>query len=295
MVEELSLFPELKKVDKTTLIIIGNGFDISHGIKTRYSDFRNWLLSQKNNNLVALMDTFFSNERDVWGNLEAALGEYDEGGVLSYCRPDEEFDFDHSLSSAARVEDSPNDIFLPVLEDFKDRFKEWVDSIDLIGVQKEKSLPADALYLTFNYTDTLETIYGIPPQNIAHIHGSRQLKDEYIIGHNNTRNPSDAWDDESLDFECQAKENIISWMNELVKNYRDNIRKHQDFFNRLIDVKQIITYGHSMSEIDWPYFEEIINKTGRDIPWRISCFSETDIGNANRFRFHFNLTNLSIL
>lgn len=295
MVEELSLFPELKKVEKTTLIIIGNGFDISHGIKTRYSDFRNWLLSQKNNNLVALMDTFFSNERDVWGNLEAALGEYDEGGVLSYCRPDEEFDFDHSLSSAARVEDSPNDIFLPVLEDFKDRFKEWVDSIDLIGVQKEKSLPADALYLTFNYTDTLETIYGIPPQNIAHIHGSRQLKDEYIIGHNNTRNPSDAWDDESLDFECQAKENIISWMNELVKNYRDNIRKHQDFFNRLIDVKQIITYGHSMSEIDWPYFEEIINKTGRDIPWRISCFSETDIGNANRFRSHFNLTNLSIL
>lgn len=295
MVEELSLFPELKKVEKTTLIIIGNGFDISHAIKTRYSDFRNWLLSQKNNNLVALMDTFFSNERDVWGNLEAALGEYDEGGVLSYCRPDEEFDFDHSLSSAARVEDSPNDIFLPVLEDFKDRFKEWVDSIDLIGVQKEKSLPADALYLTFNYTDTLETIYGIPPQNIAHIHGSRQLKDEYIIGHNNTRNPSDAWDDESLDFECQAKENIISWMNELVKNYRDNIRKHQDFFNRLIDVKQIITYGHSMSEIDWPYFEEIINKTGRDIPWRISCFSETDIGNANRFRSHFNLTNLSIL
>jgi hypothetical protein len=181
------------------------------------------------------------------------------------------------------------------LEDFKDRFKEWVDSIDLIGVQKEKHLPADALYLTFNYTDTLETIYGIPPQNIAHIHGSRQLKDEYIIGHNNTRNPSDAWDDESLDFECQAKENIISWMNELVKNYRDNIRKHQDFFNRLIDVKQIITYGHSMSEIDWPYFEEIINKTGRDIPWRISCFSETDIGNANRFRSHFNLTNLSIL
>ena len=213
MVEELSLFPELKKVDKTTLIIIGNGFDISHGIKTRYSDFRNWLLSQKNNNQVALMDTFFSNERDVWGNLEAALGEYDEGGVLSYCRPDEGFDFDHSLSSAACVEDSPNDIFLPVLEDFKDRFKEWVDSIDLIGVQKEKSLPADALYLTFNYTDTLETIYGIPPQNIAHIHGSRQLKDEYIIGHNNTRNPSDAWDDESLDFECQAKENIISWMN----------------------------------------------------------------------------------
>ena len=295
MVEELSLFPELKKVDKTTLIIIGNGFDISHGIKTRYSDFRNWLLSQKNNNQVALMDTFFSNERDVWGNLEAALGEYDEGGVLSYCRPDEGFDFDHSLSSAARVEDSPNDIFLPVLEDFKDRFKEWVDSIDLIGVQKEKSLPADALYLTFNYTDTLETIYGIPPQNIAHIHGSRQLKDEYIIGHNNTRNPSDAWDDESLDFECQAKENIISWMNELEKNYCDNIRKHQDFFNRIINVKQIITYGHSMSEIDWPYFEEIISKIGRDIPWRVSCFSETDVANAHRFGSHFNLTNLSIL
>lgn len=295
MVEELSLFPELKKVDKTTLIIIGNGFDISHGIKTRYLDFRNWLIALKRNNLVSLMDTFFSNEQDVWGNLEEALGEYDEVSVLSYCRPDEEFDFDHSLSSSARVEDSPNDIFLPVLEEFKDSFKEWVDSIDINGVQKNKPLPIDALYLTFNYTNTLETIYGIPSQNIAHIHGSRQLNDEYIIGHNNVRNPFDAWSDKNLDFECQAMENIINWMNGLVKKYRENIRKHQVFFNRLIDVKQIITYGHSMSEIDWPYFEEIINKIGRDIPWRISCFSETDIDNANRFRSHFNLTNLSIL
>lgn len=295
MDKELSLFPDLNKKNKETLFIIGNGFDISHGIKSRYSDFRDWLISQKKNNLVGLMDIFFSNERDVWGNLEAALGEYDEGSVLSYCRPDEEFDFDHSLSSAARVEDSPNAIFLPVLEDFKDCFKEWVDSINLIGVQKEKHLPIDALYLTFNYTDTLETIYGIPPHNIAHIHGSRQLNDEYIIGHNNTRNPSDAWDDECLDFECQAKENIINWMNELVKNYRDNIRKHQDFFNRIINVKQIITYGHSMSEIDWPYFEEIISKIGRDIPWRVSCFSENDVANAKKFQSCYNLTNLSII
>ena len=30
----------------TNLFIIGNGFDISHGMKTKYSDFRNYLIKK---------------------------------------------------------------------------------------------------------------------------------------------------------------------------------------------------------------------------------------------------------
>lgn len=288
-----SLFPELDKLESETLIVIGNGFDIAHGIKSTYGDFRNWLVAKKESSLIGLMDTFFSNKRDVWNDIEKALGEYDEESILSFCRPDEEFDYDHSLSSSARIEDSPMAIFQPVLEQFKDRFDEWVESIEIFGAERIVELSPNCRYLTFNYTNTLETIYGIPKNNIAHIHGSRFLKDEYIIGHNCYRNPMDVWDDESLIFESRAMESIVESMNGFVKDYQGNIHKHSDFFLKLSQIKQVICYGHSMNEIDWPYFEEIINKTGKDIPWRISFYCKTDYDNVEKFKTHFDLSNVS--
>ena len=288
-----SLFSELDKLESETLIVIGNGFDIAHGIKSTYCDFRNWLVAKKESSLIGLMDTFFSNKRDVWNDIEKALGEYDEESILSFCRPDEEFDYDHSLSSSARIEDSPMAIFQPVLEQFKDRFDEWVESIEIFGAERIVELSPNCRYLTFNYTDTLETIYGIPKNNIAHIHGSRLLKDEYIIGHNCYRNPMDVWDDESLIFESRAMESIVESMNGFVKDYQGNIHKHSDFFLKLSQIKQVICYGHSMNEIDWPYFEEIINTTGKDIPWRISCYCKTDYDNVEKFKTHFDLSNVS--
>lgn len=290
-----TLFPELDNIPKETLIIIGNGFDRAHGIKSSYWDFREWLVTKGNRRLVDMMDIFFSNKRDVWSGIEQALGEYDEGEILDYCRPDEEFDLDHSLSSSARVEDSPNDIFQPVLEDFKEAFHDWVDSIEIDGIEKKYTLDHCCRYLTFNYTDTLETEYGIPTCQIAHIHGSRLCDDEYVVGHNNRRSPSEAWDEDGVIFEQNAHENIIQWMNELTKSYSANIARHRTFFDSLINVKQIITYGHSMANVDWPYFEEIIKIVGTDIPWRITCFSEADIANAKAFQSHFNLTDVTTI
>ena len=288
-----SLFLETEKKASETLIIIGNGFDIAHGIKSTYGDFRDWLMAKKESSLIGLMDTFFSNKRDVWNDIEKALGEYDEESILSFCRPNEEFDYDHSLSSSARIEDSPMAIFQPVLGQFKDKFDEWVESIEIIGAKGIVELSPNCLYLTFNYTDTLETIYGILQQNIVHIHGSRLIHDEYIIGHNHYREPIDVWDEESFIFESQAMESIIESMNDFVKDYQGNIAKYNDFFSKLSQTKQIICYGHSMNTIDWPYFEVIIDKVGKDVPWRISCYCKEDYDNVHEFKSHFGLTNIS--
>ena len=293
--EQLTLFPELDYIAKETLIIIGNGFDRAHDIKSSYWDFREWLIKKRDKQLVDMMDIFFSNQRDVWSGIEQALGEYDEKAILEYCRPDEEFDLDHSLSSSARVEDSPNDIFQPVLEEFKNAFHDWVDSIVIDNIEKKYSLDPCCRYLTFNYTDTLETRYAIPASQIAHIHGSRLCDDEYVVGHNNHRNPSEAWEEDGIIFEQNAHENIIKWMNELTKCYHANIAKHRAFFDSLRDVKQIITYGHSMANVDWPYFEEIIKIVGTDVPWRVSCYSKDYIANTKAFKSHFNLTDVTII
>lgn len=287
MDHQLELFQDTLS-DNRILYIIGNGFDLAHGIKSSYWNFREWLVLNKYN-LVGMMDVFFSNQRDVWSSIEQALGEYDEGSILDYCRPDEEFDYEHSLSSSARVGDSPMAIFRPVLEEFRQAFRDWVNSIEISGIEKVYKLNKDSQYLSFNYTDTLETEYGIAQNQVTHIHGSRLNDEEYIIGHNNNRNPSSVWDDDGLTFEQQAYENIIVWMNEFTKQYNRNIANHSSY-----DIKQIIVIGHSMSKVDWPYFREIIKNIGKEIPWIVYCHSIDDRNNTNLFKSVFELSSITI-
>lgn len=113
---------------QNTLFILGNGFDIGHGIKSRYSDFKQWVSAQGDQRLIGLMDIFFSNERDLWSDIEKALGEYDEEAILEFCRPDEEIDYDHMMRSVAAIEDAPDWIFKPILDQFVDYFNAWVES-----------------------------------------------------------------------------------------------------------------------------------------------------------------------
>ena len=47
------------------LYIIGNGFDIHHGLKTGYADFHKWLQQQKGYSSVEEMERFFAVEEVV--------------------------------------------------------------------------------------------------------------------------------------------------------------------------------------------------------------------------------------
>lgn len=46
----------------------------------------------------------------------------------------------------------------------------WVESID-VNKNAVCKIKADALFLTFNYTATLENVYGIDSKRVKHIHG----------------------------------------------------------------------------------------------------------------------------
>ena len=60
-----SLFPEFERIDQNTLFVIGNGFDLASGIKSSYYDFKQWLILNKRDQLINLMDIFFSNQREI--------------------------------------------------------------------------------------------------------------------------------------------------------------------------------------------------------------------------------------
>ena len=120
-----SLFPAMDVENKHTLFIIGNGFDLAHEIKSQYSDFAKWLRQRGNDRLVQMMEIFFSNYRDFWGDIEKALGEYDEEEIVDWCSPDEGIDYDHPTRSVAAIEDSPDWLFKPILEEFLEAFNGW--------------------------------------------------------------------------------------------------------------------------------------------------------------------------
>ena len=287
------LFPEIEQQNKKTLVVIGNGFDLANGIESSYGNFKEWLQKNSKHRLIGLMDTFFSNQRDVWGDIEKALGEYDEDSILEYCKPDENFDYDHPTRSMAAVEDSPDWIFRPVLDEFLEEFRNWVDSININDAEKVLDLPMECRYLTFNYTETLERVYSIPESNILHIHGSRLSDKEYIIGHNNYRDPQDAYNDESqMLYLQQTWSKIIEWMNGLIKGSASIIHQNLDFFNSLSDIEQVVVYGHSFYEVDWPYLEEIVKQIGKDKSWSISYHEPKDLKQIESFVQKVDLKNV---
>lgn len=179
------------------LIIIGNGFDLYHGLSTSYSDYHDWLLDH-DERVVADFESFdyatecLLHESSIscksssmeegdrrWSSLEESLGiEWDDlcYETLEHTRPDLSEDNpgwdDFWVELQVRLE------YLKKLT--RDRFREWVESIDVSKAKPVLELPDTASFITFNYTPTLEYVYGVLPDRILHIHGSVLNKDELL-------------------------------------------------------------------------------------------------------------------
>ena len=242
------------------------------------------------------MDIFFSNSRDFWGDIENAMGEYDEKEIADWCSPDGGIDYDHFTRSIAAIEDGPDWVFKPIIDEFFRTFNEWIESIDISNAKAKFSLSTKARYLTFNYTETLERLYNIPQQNILHVHGSRLKHDEYIIGHNMHRDPNDAYKTETeLDFIQDTWSKIIKWMNKLVKDTNGIIQNNQVFFNSLGDIDKIVVLGHSLNLIDQPYMKEVEQKSKANAQWIISYHTQNDKKQIKNFITRTRLQNYILL
>jgi hypothetical protein len=78
----------------------------------------------------------------------------------------------------------------------------------------------------------------------------------------------------------------LSWYDDETTKYcKDIIENHQEFFDSLSDVKQIIVIGHSLSPVDSDYFKKIIsvNKDKKNIKWFFSCHSVRNIESIKIF------------
>ncbi len=293
----------------TNLFIIGNGFDIAHNMNTRYLHFRQYLIDKyeitediidniwcdipcpttypdggevyDNTSAGAAIIRILDNaERDKnWKDVETSLGKLPYGDFLDdwsdYNNPDNDKAF---FDNIYRNEDNARNL-CGALKLICDYFQDWIKTVKmskscLTDFQNLIS-PENDLFLNFNYTKTLEELYGA--KNVCHIHGTKD--DEIFFGHGNNEDKTSSF--QSNWFGADSELNQFEL--ELRKNTHGAYQKNANFFSQIIkatntDGFKIYSYGFSFSEVDKYYLEIIFrNINTKNTTFYLNDYDSTEI------------------
>ena len=82
-----------------------------------------------------------------------------------------------------------------------------------------------------------------------------------------------------------AVSNTEEYFRHNIKQCDEIINQHQQFFDSLKDVKLITILGHSLSDVDLPYFQEIVRHINHpeNVQWQFTSHSDKDVTNMNRY------------
>lgn len=274
------------------LYIIGNGFDLHHGINSDFKGFEMWLLEQRQLGGcydVEEVQRYFKCE-NLWSDFEEKLGS------INYSEFVEDFacgifPSDPADTLRCKVEESLSDWH----KVFWDSLPDWLKQLSPANPDKKIDIDiSEAVFINFNYTETLEEVYGVPSSKVLHIHGKLgDPPEKLLLGHGgliaHTKNPflDNSIEDpsnpnEQLEIEVairSAKSMISKWE----KPVQENLEKYTEFFSSLSGIKEIYAYGFSFSDIDWPYIRTILAYTPKQVT-KIAGYHRTrDIVRAKRF------------
>lgn len=274
-------FPDLKGKESETLFIIGNGFDLHHGISSEYMDFLCWLRFRGYENFVERMEAIFDNlvllgrTSSLWNDFERTLDRYDVDKIYGrlHTPTNEMYELEKWKAQSFEEVGKTTRRIRPLM-------MEWAKQINIRGVKPDLELSKDSFYLTFNYTKVLEEVYEISATQICHIHGSVD-DDELIVGHTRKSNPESLY--KVRDEEEVVMRGYLSDLNELDKDIKACIARHQDFFESIRGVSRVVVLGHSLNTIDLPYIAKVAKKVSQNAHWHFSKHAEKDEGNIRNF------------
>lgn len=263
--------------------IIGNGFDLAHGMKTSYLDFYNYIKSNYSdmNSDVMFVPTPVTapdgdevvNETDAvsllchliedacggdWSDFESALGKINLFECFDDLKEVYDRDGDRNLwHEAYNNEDRMSDlnIVFPIIRSL---FSDWIETIKVskhgfVGFSNLIDRSSD-LFISFNYTHTLEELYGC--KNVIHMHGEAgNGRENIIFGHNG-----------NIDYSENNPRVPVGCYNNLQELY-DLLRKptgvviteHHRQLKILSECSEIYSIGFSYSDVDLPYIKEMCN------------------------------------
>lgn len=283
-----------------TLFIIGNGFDLMHGVPSSYGNFRDSI--GKKNSLRTILETFLKVD-DVWADFEEALGHLDVRMLLDDDQIDmwldiyEGYDPDASAADFFAATEVIMEPAFDIMCNLQRRFRMWVESLRVSSEDRPLAgLITASRVLCFNYTEFIEDLYGVAHKNVCYIHGCRKKqkghpKEELILGHRPV--------DQNIGVEPwkhrrrypgrkqyiidAARETVLRYLNwydeQTTKDCGSIMKKHRAFFDGLQAVEQIVVIGHSLSPVDWDYFRRV-NSACPDAHWYVSYYGEKDLTNC---------------
>ncbi len=181
-------------------------------------------------------------------------------------------------------------------------FRRWIERLE-VGTDDR---PLNGLIhpqgkvLDFNYTEFIETLYGV--KEVCYIHGSRKKKKKLILGHKpgaagnfhqKNRKPQN-YRQAMIDV---AQDNVFDLIGQydkdLTKDSQEIIKNNQAFFDGLACTEQIVVIGHSISLVDWDYFIEV-NKKASNAHWCFGIYGLNDLRNMAELVKSLNIKNYDI-
>ena len=208
--------------------------------------------------------------------------------------------------------------FDKIKESLRQDLQKWLSEAYEKPKGKKIQFPSEgSIFLTFNYTKTLEDIYEIDAKRVYHIHGVIEDKDSMVVGHGlGEEELNDMLKSQELRIgevwnkklnrmtrlqivtpkhkelaALSSLESIVS----LKKDVEGCIEKNQQFFNEILDVERIYVYGFSFSSIDMPYLEKIIRRTKPETHWVISWYLQDDKRRIMDFVIRYDIQNITMI
>lgn len=259
------------------LYIIGNGFDLHHGIASQYRQFAA-NLAQSDRTVFRMVEEYFSADDEFWADFEQRLAEFDAHQAIDYAM---QF---HSDERHGDFQYECEQIATGLSTGLRDRFSEWIRGLRIPArneVARPLVIDPEGLFLSFNYTPTLERIYGVPPERILHIHGrAADPAETLILGHGWERRPEERLNAEPVGPEDDWRvrdgiDHLDDYFAATFKPTVELIAKHADFFDGLADVRDIRLMGHGLSDVDEPYLSTIMDRVEIDTTrWTVSVYGD---------------------
>ncbi|MCA9035951.1 MAG: bacteriophage abortive infection AbiH family protein [Planctomycetaceae bacterium] len=257
----------------TIFYIIGNGFDLWHGLPTSYGQFYEYA----KDTLDDAERYFDPGDTDrPWSDFESSLGTYDWRELFDECNFTDPTSESFKVSETYGLQDELTERADELHRSIEECFCEWVDQIDVNAASKQMKFDAQARFISFNYTSTLQTVYEIDESRILHIHG-RSNRGEVIFGHGVEVIEEPELDENGdsnrsmfTDSENAAKYPLHAFQ----KQTGAIIQNQRAYFDSLCGLTRIAVLGHSLADVDLPYFKEVANRN-TDCEWIVYYYNES--------------------
>ena len=276
------------------LFIIGNGFDIDHKLPTAYNPhFKE--IAERTEQTSYFWDIYQSREVDIWADFENCLAHPDFNSleeIFDGYAPDYTSDRESDRDAIITQVDLNGKLF-EALYIFADLAEREINNVSPLP-KYTNCFSQNDLFVTCNYTHTLEKLYNISQRNVLHIHGEVG-KSNLILGY-----PEGDYEAEKYYYDVRQKgrgpyrvvdieEHIEDMLKEELMDYytytayASLIEKTKSFYkvpqvNELraflkdANIDEVVVIGHSCA-IDFSYFE-YINHNFPSARWVFNPFDE---------------------